>query len=195
MSDIKARLLEVAEDSVRRTGLKALSFRTLASEVGIKSSSVHYHFPEKSDLARELIERYRDRLFANLDTLARSNMSLREQLVQFANLLGPTADQNRVCLLAMLCAEFPALKPDNQRLLANVFSNLEIWLTNLIDSRREELSTPCSANQLAKTLLSGLEGAMMVDRVMQSTERFEQQKMAVLDHLHPMQRPLEVSTA
>jgi len=55
--DKRQKLEEVAITAVQHGGLKSLSFRTLADEVGIKSSSVHYHFPEKSHLAKALIER------------------------------------------------------------------------------------------------------------------------------------------
>ena len=41
-----------AVTTVQKAGLSHLSFRTLASDAGIKSSSVHYYFPEKTDLAQ-----------------------------------------------------------------------------------------------------------------------------------------------
>lgn len=180
MNDNRSRLLEIAEGSVQRTGLKALSFRTLADEVGIKSSSVHYHFPEKSDLARTLIEQYRDKLFAELNTIATSGGSLRTQFLAFVEMFGGIAHDNRVCLLCMMASEFAALNANNQALLANVFTNLENWLANLFDSRREELATELSPQQMARLVMSGLEGALLIDRVMHNTERLDTQKTALL---------------
>jgi len=58
MTEKRENLQDLAQEHVRHYGLKGLSFRTLAEEAGIKSSSVHYYFPEKSDLATALIERY-----------------------------------------------------------------------------------------------------------------------------------------
>jgi len=58
MTDKRDHLQQLAQVHVQRGGLKGLSFRTLADEAGIKSSSVHYYFPEKADLAAALIERY-----------------------------------------------------------------------------------------------------------------------------------------
>ena len=58
MSDKKTQLESAATNSIQRTGLKDLSFRRLADEVGIKSASVHYYFPGKADLANSLIEKY-----------------------------------------------------------------------------------------------------------------------------------------
>ena len=60
LKDKREMLEQTALDLVQRHGLSGVSFRTLADEVGIKSSSVHYHFPDKSDLTNVLIERYSD---------------------------------------------------------------------------------------------------------------------------------------
>ena len=55
MSVNKIRLEEVAIDIVQRSGTAGISFRKLADEIGIKSSSVHHHYPEKSDLIQTII--------------------------------------------------------------------------------------------------------------------------------------------
>lgn len=180
MNDNRSRLIEIAEAAVQRTGLKSLSFRTLADEVGIKSSSVHYHFPEKSDLARTLIEQYRDKLFVKLDAIAATDESLRSQLLAFIDVFGGMTSDNRVCLLCMMASEFASLNPDNQALLANVFSNLEQWLATLFDRKRSELTTELSSQQLAALVISGLEGALLIDRVMHSSARLDAQKQSLL---------------
>lgn len=185
MNDNRNRLIEVAEESVRRGGLKALSFRTLAEQIGIKSSSVHYHFPEKSDLARVLIEQYRDQLFVELDAIAANDMSLRDQFLAFTRVFASEADGNRICLLGMMAAEFASLNPHNQALLASVFSNLEHWLATLFDRRQVELDTPLSSSQLSRLVLSGLEGSLLVDRVMTGSDRLEAQKQALLILMKP----------
>ena len=54
----KAALLQAAENKVRLGGYSNFSFRELATEIGIKSASVHYHFPTKADLGAELAHQY-----------------------------------------------------------------------------------------------------------------------------------------
>jgi len=54
----KEALLNAAESKARLGGYSNFSFRELANEVGIKSASVHYHFPTKEDLGTELAKRY-----------------------------------------------------------------------------------------------------------------------------------------
>ena len=62
MSSTRAdQILDIAEKEMRKGGFDAVSFRDIASAIGIKSASVHYHFPTKGDLGRAVVLRYADR--------------------------------------------------------------------------------------------------------------------------------------
>ena len=67
MSDMKTAILDAAEKRIQAGGFGGFSFREIAEDVGIKSSSVHYHFPTKEDLAAEVIRRWADRTSDNID--------------------------------------------------------------------------------------------------------------------------------
>ena len=53
-------IIDSSEKRVRHAGYSNMCFRDVAKDVGIKSASVHYHFPTKSDLGTALVERYKD---------------------------------------------------------------------------------------------------------------------------------------
>ena len=55
------RLMDLAEDHIRNAGYGGFSFRDLAAEIGIKSASVHHHFPTKATMAAAVARRYGDR--------------------------------------------------------------------------------------------------------------------------------------
>ena len=57
MSDVATTIMDAAERRIRIGGFKGFSFREIAAEVGIKSSSVHYHFPTKEKLAAAVVHR------------------------------------------------------------------------------------------------------------------------------------------
>jgi TetR/AcrR family transcriptional repressor of nem operon len=67
MNDIKTAIMDSAEKWIRMGGYAAFSFRDVAADVGIRSSSVHYHFPTKENLAVAVIRRYTDGLMEALD--------------------------------------------------------------------------------------------------------------------------------
>jgi TetR/AcrR family transcriptional repressor of nem operon len=58
MSDVKTSIMDAAERRMQQGGFGGFSFREIAADVGIKSSSVHYHFPTKEDLAAAVIRRW-----------------------------------------------------------------------------------------------------------------------------------------
>ena len=58
MSDMKVAIMDAAERRIQQGGFGGFSFREIAADVGIKSSSVHYHFPTKEDLAAAVIRRW-----------------------------------------------------------------------------------------------------------------------------------------
>ncbi len=57
ISDVKTAIMDAAERRMQLGGFGGFSFREIAADVGIKSSSVHYHFPTKEDLAAAVIRR------------------------------------------------------------------------------------------------------------------------------------------
>src|ERR1700759_5621401 len=58
MTDMAADIMNSAERRIRIGGFNGFSFRDIASDVGVKSSSVHYHFPTKEKLAAAVLRRY-----------------------------------------------------------------------------------------------------------------------------------------
>jgi TetR/AcrR family transcriptional regulator, transcriptional repressor for nem operon len=67
MSDIKSAILDAAERRMQAGGFAGFSFREIGADTGIKSSSVHYHFPTKEHLAAAVIRRWSDRTSKNID--------------------------------------------------------------------------------------------------------------------------------
>jgi len=58
--------MDLAEDHIRNAGYGGFSFRDLAAEIGIKSASVHHHFPTKATMAAAVARRYGDRFLASV---------------------------------------------------------------------------------------------------------------------------------
>ena len=180
MADNRERLEQAALAAVQRRGLKGLSFRTLADDVGIKSSSVHYHFPDKSDLAGVLIERYSSEFFDTLADIESRRWGLSRKLKAFAGVFESVAADNKLCLCGMMAAEFEQLDEANKLRLGQYFTRTEQWLTDLLGAHRDELTTTVSPEALARSLLAGLEGALLLDRVAGNGHRLKAQKEVML---------------
>jgi len=67
----RQKLLDLAYDSLIRKGFAATSIEELVEAAGITKSGFFYHFKDKRDLARQLIERNADEDAAFLDGMMR----------------------------------------------------------------------------------------------------------------------------
>lgn len=176
MTDNRTLLVDAAQNAAQHSGLKGLSFRTLADEVGIKSSSVHYYFPEKADLAQALIERYTLSLFDILSEITTRDTNLRGKIEAFIDIFEQVASQNKVCLCVMMAAEVESLNDKNKLALQAFFHDMELWLVSLFEAHPSELKNSPSFANLARLMISGLEGALLVDRVAGNTHCMSAQK-------------------
>ena len=65
----RARILDIAYDSIVHKGFAATSIDELVEAAGITKSGFFYHFKDKNDLARQLLERFLAEDNQILDTL------------------------------------------------------------------------------------------------------------------------------
>ena len=73
-------ILDAAETMIQSQGYNGFSFREIADQVGIKSASVHYHFPTKADLGAAVARRYTDRFLDQLPPAGTPGLSIKDAL-------------------------------------------------------------------------------------------------------------------
>ncbi len=98
MSDVEDSILDAAERRMRRGGFDGFSFREIAADVGIKSSSVHYHFPTKEHLAAAVIRHYIERVAGEFDQRIAGGMSPSQSMDR--NVPRNSAFRGNTCVLA-----------------------------------------------------------------------------------------------
>jgi len=159
MSDTFQTLLDAAEDRIRLKGYHAVSFRDLADELGIKSSSVHYHFPQKQDLGLALVERYSQRFFAALENASKNAKTSDEKIRAYCSIYRQAlTGADRICLCGMLGAESAGLPEELSMKISRFFEANKDWLL-------EALPQDMSKQQRTKKALlfvASLQGAMML---------------------------------
>ena len=157
VSETINKLLDAAESGIRLRGYHAVSFRELADELAIKSSSVHYYFRAKEDLGLALVERYKDRFYAALATAAARRRTPHERIRAFMQVYRTAfVDDGRICLCGMLGAESCGLPPALALAVASFFESNINWL---IDNLPQDLSL-AQRRKRARHIVATLQGAM-----------------------------------
>ncbi len=104
----RERIMDIAEDAVVHKGFASTSIDEMISEAGITKSGFFYHFRDKNDLAKALLQRYTsnewkvfERLFAQADELSEDPLhSFLIFLKLFADLMADLPNGHPGCLVA-----------------------------------------------------------------------------------------------
>jgi TetR/AcrR family transcriptional repressor of nem operon len=163
-ADTKQAIMDAARAVVQAHGYSGLSFRDLGKEVGIKSASIHYHFPTKGDLGAALARRYTDDALAYFDELLAASkdpaICLRKYTDVFRSAL---MNNNRMCLCGIMAAEHDDL-PAEVKVEVARFTEVNIqWLTTLLSSQ-ESSKGKAALQQRAQGIFAAIQGAQLVAR-------------------------------
>lgn len=161
MSETTDSIMDAAERRIRAGGYGGFSFRDLASDVGMKSASVHYHFPTKDILVAAVARRYNERIIKAVEQdIASGTDPVRAWRTVFQAAL---ADGARMCLCGSLGATAGDLMPDVAAEVRRFF-NLGV----------ESLMTGGLSRANALQILAVLEGAILMASVHDDATVFDE---------------------
>ena len=153
--DKRAAILDAAERRARRGGYNGFSFRDLADDVGIKSASVHYHFPTKEALGSALTQRYAKRAIEELgEPGGLSDLEAFDRVASLFTAANETDDL--MCLCGLLGAEADGLPEPLVSEVKAYFDALITWLSAAFKGPDKGVR--------AEMIVATLEGALMMSR-------------------------------
>lgn len=159
--DRKTELLDTAENLVRRRGFQGMSFADVAQEIGIKTASIHYHFPGKAALGAALMERYAEVFAAKLEELAQSGVTPAAQLAGLvAQYRAALQGGETMCLCVALSINRDTLAEPIIREMTAFRQMVLGWLTELY--AQSEVNADISSDARAAATLALLEGAQLI---------------------------------
>lgn len=173
MSNKAEQIMDEAENLARTHGYNAFSFRDLAAKVGIKSASVHYHFPTKADLGAALARRYTDRFIDALNQIIKPTDTAFEIIQKYGSAYHQAlVEDGRMCLCGLFAAEVDSLPEPVAEEVQRFFDANIHWLKEVLRRdphvrSEEELETD------ATFILTLFQGAMLVGRTLNQPEAIQ----------------------
>jgi TetR/AcrR family transcriptional repressor of nem operon len=163
-SDMRETIMAVGRKTVQARGYHGLSFRELAKEVGIKSASIHYHFPTKGDLGAALARRYWEDAKAAFEGFWAETpepvLCLRKYTDVFRLAL---ENDNRMCLCGFMAAEYDDL-PAAVKVEVQAFADVNVvWLAKVLSSM-DAAGVAGKAEQRALAIYAAIGGAQLTAR-------------------------------
>ncbi|MEL6937662.1 MAG: TetR/AcrR family transcriptional regulator [Cyanobacteria bacterium J06598_1] len=169
-------ILTVAQNFIQARGYNGFSYRDIAAAIGIKSASIHYHFPTKGELGRSVTARYTEQFGKQLQRIEASTNTAHERLENYATLFRNTlVDRHLLCMCGMLAGDIETLPDLVKAEVARFFEAQQQWLVNVLQTGIEtgEIAPAINANDWATTFLAALEGAMLISRGLAKNDPFD----------------------
>lgn len=176
IKDTRTHLLDVAEAAARSHGFDGFSYADLAQSVGIRKSSIHYHFPAKADLALELIGRYRATMsdaLACIDAQSATGADrLRHLVAHYRAALNGGAS---VCLCVAFSTSPGSLTADVIAAMQAFRQMLTAWLETVFAMGQHDgsIALPGPLAAEAAATLALLEGAHLIARTATDVYAFD----------------------
>lgn len=172
--DTPTRILDVAERLVQRRGFNGFSYADVASELHVTRASLHYHFASKAELGEALIERYARAFAEALAEIDQRVAVAPAKLEAYAGLYADVLRRQRMCLCGMLAAEYETLPQPMRDSVIRYFDDNEVWVKGVLEQGEREgtLHLDGAASEVARAIVSALEGAMLVSRPYGDVSRF-----------------------
>lgn len=186
MTDNRTKIIDAAENWVRSGGYHGFSFRDIADEVGIKSSSVHYYFPTKEDLALAVAVRYKDNFLAALGEPTPEGSTPESRIAHYSGLFQTAFDTSgRACLCGMLSNEV-VLLPESVKhaVISFVDANVE-WLQQALGLDEKGQTKP-NSKEAAQWIYCSLQGAMSAAALTNDRTWIEAAARSALERLYDM---------
>ena len=188
-TDTATQILDVAERLVQVRGFNAFSYADVAGELGLTNAALHYHFPSKAELGEALIARYAIRFMAALgeidESLVRCSSQARSPIPSSTS---GVLRSERMCLCGMLAADYETLSPGMKGAVVRLLRKERAWLTEVLQQGRDDGSLSfawVTTRRRARSIVSGLEGAMLIARSIGDIKRFKSAASHLLTALRP----------
>ena len=162
--DTVTRLLDEAQRLVQERGFNAFSYRDLADSVGIRTASIHYHFPSKGDLAQALAERYLTEMEGVLRAVDRESAGPEDRLRRFIESHRRLEAQGVICLVGSMASDAATLPEEVCAVLERYVDMVRGWVSRAVEDGVEagEFQPMAAAADAAAALVSGLQGGLLL---------------------------------
>jgi len=156
MNERACQIIDCAIRMIREGGYHSFSFRQIATELGIKSASIHYHFPTKEDLGVAVTKRYTEIFLKTLNEPTNLKRPADFYIQTFQNSL---EQHESACVCGILAAEAGRLPKVILDALSDFTSKNIAWLEEALRQQCPEWSED-KVKEFAVSIFSALEGGI-----------------------------------
>ena len=176
----RSRILDVAYEAIVQKGFAATSIDELVEAAGITKSGFFYHFRDKNDLARQLLDRFLAEDEAIIDMLAERARNLSDDPLQsfliflnlYAEMMDDLPDLHPGCLVAAITYQEQLFDQEVVRLNRDSIVKMRARFLEWLDAiaRRYPPRDEIDLAAMADTLTVVVEGSIILSKALAERE-------------------------
>ena len=192
-AETRERLLCIAEAAILAKGFGATSIDELIAEAEITKSGFFYHFKDKAEMARALMQRYLKNDEVLLDDLFKRARELNDDplhafligLKLMAEMMADLPNGHPGCLVATFCYQERLFDRDIHELARN---GAFVWRHRFVDILNEicEIYPPnddVDMVEVADLVLTTVEGGIIMSKALMEPEKLARQVMMLRSYI------------
>ncbi len=170
MRSTKETIVQLGDELIRSNGYNAFSYADISKQLNVKNAAVHYHFPSKSDLAEAVVEWHEDSFQRFTEKAAPRSAS--DQIKMFLNFYASIQVSGKLCVIGTFATDWNSMDERIQQRVTNFTNGVLEWITNTLDTGKEEgsLSFSAPANIEALKILTNMCAGTQLARVTGSND-------------------------
>ncbi|MCB9034912.1 MAG: TetR/AcrR family transcriptional regulator [Chitinophagales bacterium] len=181
--DTKEQIIAIANNLIIANGYNAFSYHDIAKTLGIKTSSIHYHFPTKSNLGIAVIQNHQY-IFHQTIMKTKEESALKKLNKLFAYYKQLITTQ-KVCIVGALTSDINTLDTTLKEEVLVFSKQIIKWTTEILkEGQTQKIFKPIQHTTLkAKQIVISLMALVQVARIENSQNDFNQMTKMILNEL------------
>lgn len=189
----RERLLDIAEASILAQGFGATSIDAIIAEAEITKSGFFYHFKDKNELARALLQRYLERETEILDGLFHRARELHEDplhafligLKLFAEMMADLPNGHPGCIVATICYQERIFDEEVRRLNRQGVLGWRARFREVLDeiAATRPMADDVDLDDLADMVSTVVEGGIVTAKAVQDPKLLARQVMLLRSYI------------
>ncbi|HKX55752.1 MAG TPA: TetR/AcrR family transcriptional regulator [Xanthomonadales bacterium] len=168
IANTREQIMDRAYELMLQRGMNGFSYRDIAEPLGIKNAAIHYHFPNKMDLIKALIDETIQVTRRGTAEFMAYGGKARPQLEGlFRYTLHQCECGRPICLAGSLAVAYDELPDDIKQASDRFIKDAQKWLTKVLAVGREqgEFSFVGEPAIKAFSIIASIQGARQLARV------------------------------
>jgi AcrR family transcriptional regulator len=175
-------IIDIADQFIREKGFNAFSFMDISHSIGIKTASIHYHFPSKTDLGIATIREHIRRLESFKKEVAA--LSSLQKIHKFLSIYARAKSENKICLVGSLTTDLNTVDKAIKAELKIFADDILNWLMDTLKEgkKKKELDFNCPVRTKALMIITNITAIVQLARLT-NNEDFESVKNNIINEL------------